>query len=43
MSVSRRRGNLLAIFYYRTPEARDRRLEKVLEEAERVAEKNRKR
>jgi len=42
MSLSRQRGHVLAIFYYRTPEARDRRLEKVLEEAERVAEKNRK-
>lgn len=39
MSVSRRRGNLLAIFYYRTPEARERRLQKVLEDAERVADK----
>ena len=33
MSPLRRRGQLLAIFYYRTPEARDRRLAKVLEEA----------
>jgi len=28
-----RRGNLLAIFYYRTPEARDRRIAKITEDA----------
>jgi uncharacterized protein YdeI (YjbR/CyaY-like superfamily) len=33
MSAGRRRANLLAIFYYRTPEARARRLAKVVEEA----------
>jgi uncharacterized protein YdeI (YjbR/CyaY-like superfamily) len=33
MSARRRRGNLLAIFYYRSPEAQQRRLAKVLEEA----------
>jgi uncharacterized protein YdeI (YjbR/CyaY-like superfamily) len=33
MSPTRRRGNLLAIFYYRSPDARDRRITKVLEEA----------
>jgi uncharacterized protein YdeI (YjbR/CyaY-like superfamily) len=33
MSPTRRRGNLLAIFYYRSPDARDRRIAKVLEEA----------
>lgn len=33
MSPLRRRGQLLAIFYYRTPEARDRRVAKVMEEA----------
>jgi uncharacterized protein YdeI (YjbR/CyaY-like superfamily) len=33
MSPTRRRGNLLAIFYYRSPDARDRRSAKVLEEA----------
>lgn len=37
MSTLRRRGHLMAIFYYRTPESRARRLEKVLEEAERAA------
>jgi hypothetical protein len=33
MSPSRRRGQLLAIFYYRSPEARARRIEKVVQEA----------
>jgi len=33
MSPSRRRGHLLGIFYYRTPEARDRRVAKTIEEA----------
>ena len=33
MSPTRRRGNLLAIFYYRSPDARDRRIAKVIEEA----------
>lgn len=37
MSLARKRGHLLAIFYYRTPEARARRVEKALEDAERVA------
>jgi uncharacterized protein YdeI (YjbR/CyaY-like superfamily) len=32
MSPSHRRGQLLAIFYYRTPAARDRRIAKVLED-----------
>ncbi len=32
MSPTHRRGNLLAIFYYRTPEARDRRIAKIIEE-----------
>jgi uncharacterized protein YdeI (YjbR/CyaY-like superfamily) len=41
MSTSRRRGHLMGIFYYRTPEARARRLEKVLEDAQRVAETRR--
>jgi uncharacterized protein YdeI (YjbR/CyaY-like superfamily) len=39
MSDSRRRGQLLAIFYYRTPESRARRLAKVIEEAAGLAEK----
>ena len=33
MSPSRRRGQLLAIFYYRTPEARARRLAKAMQDA----------
>lgn len=39
MSPTRRRGQLLAIFYYRTPESRARRLAKAIEEAEALAEK----
>jgi len=39
MSPTRRRGNLLAIFYYRSPDARDRRIAKVLEEALALAER----
>jgi uncharacterized protein YdeI (YjbR/CyaY-like superfamily) len=39
MTPLRRRGNLLAIFYYRSPEARDRRAAKVLEEAAALAAK----
>src|SRR5262245_1297478 len=39
MSPVRRRGQLLAIFYYRTPESRARRLAKAIEEAEAAAEK----
>jgi uncharacterized protein YdeI (YjbR/CyaY-like superfamily) len=33
MSPSHRRGHLIAIFYYRSPDARDRRIAKMLEEA----------
>ena len=40
MSVSHRRRHLFAIFYYRTPEARERRIEKSLQEASAVAERN---
>jgi uncharacterized protein YdeI (YjbR/CyaY-like superfamily) len=39
MPPGRRRGELLAIFYYRTPESRARRLAKAIEEAEALAEK----
>jgi Domain of unknown function (DUF1905)/Bacteriocin-protection, YdeI or OmpD-Associated len=39
MSLLRRRGCLLAIFYSRNPEARARRLAKVVEETEGLAEK----
>jgi uncharacterized protein YdeI (YjbR/CyaY-like superfamily) len=39
MSVVRRRGHLLAIFYYRTPEGRARRLAKAIEDAVRAADR----
>jgi uncharacterized protein YdeI (YjbR/CyaY-like superfamily) len=39
MSPSHRRGQLFAIFYYRSPEARSRRIEKVLQQAIALAEK----
>jgi uncharacterized protein YdeI (YjbR/CyaY-like superfamily) len=39
MSDTARRGQLLAIFYYRTPESRARRLSKVIAEAAALAEK----
>jgi uncharacterized protein YdeI (YjbR/CyaY-like superfamily) len=39
MSPSHRRGQLIAIFYYRSPEARARRIEKVVAEAIALAEK----
>jgi uncharacterized protein YdeI (YjbR/CyaY-like superfamily) len=39
MSPSHRRGLLIAIFYYRSPEARSRRIQKVVEEAIALAEK----
>jgi uncharacterized protein YdeI (YjbR/CyaY-like superfamily) len=39
MTPVRRRNQLLAIFYYRSPEARERRAAKVIEEALRVAKK----
>jgi uncharacterized protein YdeI (YjbR/CyaY-like superfamily) len=39
MSPSHRRGQLLAIFYYRSPEARARRIEKIVAEAIALAEK----
>ena len=39
MSASRRRGHLIAIFYYRTPESRARRLSKTIEEAAALAER----
>jgi len=41
MSAAQRRGHLMGIFYYRTPEARASRLEKAMEDAEQVAEKKR--
>lgn len=39
MSAARRRSQLFAIFYYRTPDAQARRIEKVLDEAIALAEK----
>jgi len=39
MSVSRRRAHLFGIFYYRTPDAQARRIEKMLEDAAALAEK----
>lgn len=39
MTPLRRRGQLIAVFYYRSPEARARRLERVVEEAIRYSEK----
>jgi uncharacterized protein YdeI (YjbR/CyaY-like superfamily) len=39
MSPSHRRGHLLAIFYYRSLEARDRRIAKMLEDALHYSEK----
>jgi uncharacterized protein YdeI (YjbR/CyaY-like superfamily) len=39
MSPGRRRGQLLAIFHYSSPESRARRLKKAIDEAEALAEK----
>jgi uncharacterized protein YdeI (YjbR/CyaY-like superfamily) len=39
MTPRYRRGSLFAIFYYRSPEARDRRIQKVVEEAIALTEK----
>jgi hypothetical protein len=39
MSPSHRRRHLFGIFYYRTPESRNRRIEKTLEEASAFAER----
>lgn len=39
MTPLRRRGQLIAIFYYRSPDARARRVEKVVDEALRYSEK----
>lgn len=41
MSVSRRRGHLFGVFYYRTPEGQHRRIDKMLEDASALAEKMR--
>jgi len=34
MTAAQRRGELMAVFYYRTPEARQRRVEKLCDAAE---------
>lgn len=39
MTAAQKRGQLMAIFYYRTPDSRARRLDKVLQMAEGYAEK----
>ncbi len=39
MTPTQRRGQLLGIFYYQSPEARQKRTQKALEEALRIAEK----
>jgi uncharacterized protein YdeI (YjbR/CyaY-like superfamily) len=39
MSASRRRGHLFGIYYYRTPDAQARRIEKMLDDATALAEK----
>jgi hypothetical protein len=39
MSPLHRRGLLIAIFYYRSPEARSRRIQKVVDEAIALAAK----
>lgn len=39
MSASRRRGHLFGIFYYRTPDARSRRIDRMLDDACALAEK----
>jgi hypothetical protein len=38
MTPTQRRQGLLAVFYYRTPESQQRRLDKLCEEAERRVE-----
>ncbi len=39
MSASRRRGHLFGVFYYRTPDAQARRIDKMLEDATALADK----
>jgi uncharacterized protein YdeI (YjbR/CyaY-like superfamily) len=39
MSASRRRGHLFGIFYYRTPDAQSRRIDRMIEDATALAEK----
>lgn len=42
MSPARRRGHLFGIFYYRTPDARSRRIDKMLDDATALAENRKK-
>jgi uncharacterized protein YdeI (YjbR/CyaY-like superfamily) len=39
MTAVQRRGNLMAVFYYQSPEAREKRVRKVVEDCLRVAER----
>jgi hypothetical protein len=39
MSLAHRRAHLMGIFYYRNPESRARRIAKMVEEAEQLAER----
>ena len=39
MTEMRRRANLMAVFYYQSPEAREKRVRKVVEDCLRVAER----
>ena len=39
MTITQRRGHLLGVFYYRSPEAREKRVRKLVEDALRVANK----
>ena len=41
MSLARRRSHLLGIFYYRTPQGRENRIGKMLDDATAIAEKKR--
>jgi uncharacterized protein YdeI (YjbR/CyaY-like superfamily) len=43
MTAAKRRGHLFGIFYYRTPEAQARRIQKMLDEATELAGKTRRR
>jgi uncharacterized protein YdeI (YjbR/CyaY-like superfamily) len=43
MSVARRRGHLFGIFYYRTREAQDRRIDKMLDDATALADRSERR
>ena len=39
MTPTQRRGHLMAVFYYQTPEAREKRVQKVIEDCLKAAEK----